>query len=319
MQLPNNLAPFSEFLAKLPQVSIAKAVNILIVVYIAYLLAQFTWQIVPSNHVPAVITHSSAAQPNLSKSAFNVAQFSSLNLFGEYSAEEKTTEQLPEVQDVPETRLNLTLSGVVASSEPKNAAAIIEQGGKQETYGIGDKITGTRAQLEQVHADRVIIKQSGRLETLMLEGFDYNKSKPVTYSSSSRGISPQLNQSPRRSRTQSANSIDKRGDKKLTSAVNQLKNDIAQNPGKISDYLKISPKRVQGKLVGYRLMPGRNPDFFKSSGLKAGDVATQINGLDLSLPSESAQALKLLKEASDIALLVDRNGDLTEILFSITQ
>jgi general secretion pathway protein C len=66
-------------------------------------------------------------------------------------------------------------------------------------------------------------------------------------------------------------------------------------------------------------MPGRNPEFFKNSGLKAGDVATQMNGLDLSIPSESAQALKLLKETSDVSLLVERNGDLTEILFSITQ
>ena len=80
-----------------------------------------------------------------------------------------------EIEDAPQTRLNLTLTGVVASSNRENAAAIIEHQSSQETYGIGDLITGTRATLEQVHNDRVLIKQSGRLETLMLDGFEYEQ------------------------------------------------------------------------------------------------------------------------------------------------
>jgi general secretion pathway protein C len=69
--------------------------------------------------------------------------------------------------------------------------------------------------------------------------------------------------------------------------------------------------------VGYQLMPGKNPEFFKSSGLKSGDVAIQMNGYDLSQPSEAAQALRALKQEREVSLLLDRNGDITEILFSI--
>lgn len=317
MQLPDKLAPVGEYLATLPQTQIAKTVNVLVVVYIAYLLAQFTWNIVPSEHVPAPFTHGVDSPSKASKSHFDIAKFSSLNLFGEFSAQEKP-EKLPEVQEAPETRLNLTLSGVVASSEPENAAAIIEKSGQQETYGIGEQIKGTRAQLVQVHADRVILKQSGRMETLMLEGIDYNQK------STGAGLSPQniksrLPSEQKKLINTKVGSVDKRNDRQLTQAVSQLKSDIADDPGKINDYLKISPKREQGKVIGYRLMPGRTPEFFNNAGLKAGDVAKQMNGLELSNPVEAAQALKLLKEASDITLLVERNGELTEILFSIAQ
>ena len=64
-------------------------------------------------------------------------------------------------------------------------------------------------------------------------------------------------------------------------------------------------------------MPGKNGEFFSASGLKAGDVAVQVNGFDLTIPSNAAQALQALKEQSEVSLLVDRNGEMTEILFSI--
>lgn len=42
-----------------------------------------------------------------------------------------------------------------------------------------------------------------------------------------------------------------------------------------------------------------------------------MNGLDLTEGSQAQQALQLLKSEQEISLLVDRNGELTEILFSI--
>ena len=42
-----------------------------------------------------------------------------------------------------------------------------------------------------------------------------------------------------------------------------------------------------------------------------------MNGLDLTSPQEASNALKALRTESEITLLVDRGGELTEILFSI--
>ena len=215
--------------------------------------------------------------------------------------------------NVPETRLNLVLTGLVASDEQSKAAAIIEYQGKQETYGIGDIIIGTRANLEQVLMDRVLIKQSGRLETLMLDGFDYNQpakkiaNKPAAKRNKTK-IGPQSSRS---------GVVDQRSNKQLTATAKILRAEFSQDPAKIGDYLRISPKRKDGKIIGYTLRPGKKPEFFKLAGLKAGDVAVEMNGFDLIAPTQAMQAMAEMRQARDISLLVNRQGNLTEILISL--
>lgn len=313
MQFPTNLTELSEQLQKLPQQKLAKAISALLLCYIAYLFAQFTWLLATENKIEQPVTINHQSKKNNDNSPINVNVIRKLNLFGKFT-EQKNIEEV-KVQDAPETKLRLTLSGTVASNDMAIAAAIIENNGKQETYGIGDKITGTGAVLESVATDRVLIKQSGRLETLMLDGFDYTKAQ-------SRQVN-QINVPPTNQRGLSSSPknppqvLDQRDNKTLSRTAMQLKNDINDDPGKITDYLKISPKRENGGIVGYQLMPGKNPEFFKSSGLKSGDIAIQMNGLDLTIPSDAAQALRALKEEQELSLLVDRNGEMTEILFSI--
>ena len=313
MELPTNLASFNEVIAKLPQQKIAQAITVLLVVYIAYLSAQVTWMIAP-NYKNTAKVHT--VNTNQTKKKISVTRLQALNLFGIYNA--MSVAEVIEIQDAPETRLNLTLSAAVASSEQSHAAAVIENKGKQETYGIGDKIIGTRATLEQVLADRVIIKQSGRLETLMLDGYDYKKTSVVPVAKLNR-------QSPKTPSNRKITApvsipphvVDMRSDRQLSKQARNIKADISKDPGKITDYLRINPKRKDGMIVGYRLSPGKNPEFFKSSGLKSGDVAVEMNGFDLTVPTEAAQALMTLKQEKEVSLLVNRKEGITRILFSI--
>lgn len=313
MQSPTNITELNELLHKLPQQKIAKIVSGLSLCYIAYLLAQLTWLLLSSNssHQSLNIEHNALVESKISQTDIGV--ISQLNLFGAYN--EQTQVEEVKIQDAPETKLRLTLSGTVASDDKNTAAAIIENNGKQETYGIGDKITGTRAVLESVATDRVIIKQSGRLETLMLDGFNYNKQ--TTRGINSANVSPAQKNKTRPSRNTSSQVLDQRNNQALSRSAMKLKADINNDPGKITDYLKIIPKRQGGNIQGYQLMPGKNAEFFQSSGLKSGDIAIQMNGLDLTIASEAAQALQALKQEQELSLLVDRNGELTEILFSI--
>lgn len=320
MQLLTSMAPFLETAAKLPQQKIAKAIGIVLLVYIAFLCAQITWMIMaPSNAVnPSFAPTSKKASSGQTK-RLSIQEILTLNLFGFYQ-ENPEAEVEEVIQDAPETRLNLTLSATVASSDKNIAAAIIEKSGKQETYGIGENIVGTRATLEQVLTDRVIIKQSGRMETLMLDGFDYSKTqarsstrKVVASRNVPRPSTRKLTDvSPRPQKI-----VDQRKNSKLSRQAKKLKQDLATDPGKITDYLKISPKRKDGKIIGYLLRPGKDPEFFKSSGLKSGDVAVQMNGYDLKEPREAAQALAALKQERDVSIMILRNEELTEVLFSI--
>ena len=328
MALTDILTSFSAILEKLPQQKIAQALSAVLLIYIAFMAAKITWLVVPQKMASNNVTvNKQVTKKNNTGKSVNISALQALNLFGQYNeqAKEAVVEQ---ITDAPETRLQLTLSGLVASDQVTIAAAIIENKGKQETYGIGDIIKGTRASLEQVLIDRVIIKQSGRLETLMLDGADFNqpaesvsnkKSKKKDLQENNRKLQPDNAQnSPKRLAPVSKKSVvDQRLNKNLSKNAKRLRTDLKNDPGKITDYLRISPARKGGKIVGYRLSPGKDPEFFKLSGLKSGDIAVQMNGFDLLVPVEAAQAMSALKTERDISLLVDRKNDLTQILFSI--
>jgi len=317
MVLLNNFTVLNNFIAKLPQQKIAQVISVCLLVYITSVAAKITWLVIPSASESISANSANNVIPKQSQSRnknHDLSKLQSLNLFGTYNETviEKTEAVI--VENVPETRLQLTLSGLVASDQVGIAAAIIENKKKQETYGIGDIINGTRASLEQVLIDRVIIKQSGRLETLMLDGADYNQ--PAQSVSNKKAIDKDKNKTAQQRESKSA-VLDQRANKELSRNAQLLRADLKNNPGKITDYLRISPARKEGKVVGYRLSPGKKPEFFKLSGLKAGDIATQMNGYNLLAPLELAQAMSALKTERDISIVVERNNDLINIQFNI--
>jgi len=291
------------------QHQITQFIIVLITIYIAFISAKITWfSISDFNDLGSAVMQNSVmkGQEN-NKKPFDLKELQSLNLFGKFAEDEV---RAAVVQDAPETRLQLVLSGLVASDNVETSAAIIEHKGKQETYGVGDLILGTRASLEQVLMDRVIIKQSGRLETLMLDGFDF-KNPAVSLTTEKTRVSG------REQRKSSTKVLDYRNNKVLSERAKSLRADLTKDPSKISDYLRISPKRKDGKTIGYSLRPGKAPEFFKLSGLKSGDVAVQMNSYNLVNPSEAALAFTAMREERDISLLVERNGSIIEVLFSI--
>lgn len=315
MAFPTNTTALTSLFTQLGHRRVAQLVMALLVIYIAYVSAKITWSFVSQEHTTphsSVNSNSKGANPSQVNKAVDVAKIQSLNLFGLYNENSEETAEI-EMANVPETQLNLTLAGLVASDDKTIAAAIIENQGKQETYGIGDIIIGTRANLEQVLIDRVIIKHSGRLETLMLDGFDYSQpAREVTKKPLARKTRSNVGAKP-----VGTGVVDQRNNKALTATAKNLRNELSENPAKISDYLRISPKRKDGSIVGYSLRPGKKPEFFKLAGLKAGDVAVQMNGFDLIAPAQAMQAMAEMKQARDISLLVDRQGSLTEILISL--
>lgn len=315
MVFPTNIKMFSSLFSQLGHRRVAQLMLALLLIYIAYVSAQMTWLVLPQaqpSHNTSVNLNSKNVNTNKENNAIDVAKIQALNLFGQFNDNVDTSAEI-EMVNVPQTRLNVTLSGLVASDEKSIAAAVIENQGKQETYGIGDIIIGTRANLEQVLMDRVIIKHSGRLETLMLDGFDYNQP--------ARGVANPdgpINSLPTAGpKSPRAGVVDQRSDKQLTATAQNLRNELSQDPAKIGDYLRISPKRKAGNIVGYTLRPGKEAEFFTQAGLKAGDIAVEMNGFDLIAPTQAMQAMAAMKTARDISLLVDRQGSLTEILISL--
>ena len=162
---------------KCPHKRVTQVLSSCFFIYIAYWFAHMTWLLIPTqstnNHMVTGVIGVDSKQAD--KPQANIQAISQLNLFGKYNDKPKQPKPVEQIESAPQTRLRLTLTGLVASDKPQTAAAIIESNGRQETYGIDDKIEGTQAVLKKVLQDRVIIEASGRLETLMLDGgrFDY--------------------------------------------------------------------------------------------------------------------------------------------------
>ncbi|MCZ8530353.1 type II secretion system protein GspC [Alteromonas sp. PRIM-21] len=279
-------------------------VVVLLSLYLIAFAAKLVWRIIPEPQLSATPTVSRAPVISSSsgKSGVNIAKIQQLNLFGNAAA--KPAEPVAEVTDAPETRLNLTLTGVVASSEQKAGTAIIENRGSQAVYGLGDKIEGTNATLQKVYNDRVIIKNGVRNETLMLDGIDYDEANRRREMQARQRPAPKQEEEDRSQLSEEA--------LEATAA-------LRERPASFTDFISISPKTEEGQLIGYQVSPGKEPELFKSAGLQAGDVITQINGLDLTDLQQSQEALSELRNAQNIELTIIRDGSLTTLYLDLPE
>ena len=283
--------------------------NLLVVILLAIFLlayaAELTWRLWPQPAGNSSVENMPSGQPIIQQSAnnnLNLADIKRLNLFGNYNAAPVVEK---EVTDAPVTRLSLTLTGVVASSEKGQGAAIIENRKLQQTYGIGEKIEGTNASLQKVYADRVIIKNGATNETLMLDGVDYKKN-----------VLQVASQAPVNSGPQDTPDTERRT---LSDAAIQASRDLQEQPASFIDYIAVSPHRPNGELSGYQVSPGKKPALFQAAGLKSGDVITEINGLDLTDMQQALEAMNMLKELQSLQMTVQREDELITIYLDLPQ
>ncbi len=284
--------------SKIPSRQASQLVFWLLLILALYLAAQVTWKAVPA-------TVSSARwQPTptsiTSSSRVNIDTIQKIGLFGksDKAALAAAAQQAPElITDAPKTSLSILLTGVVASTAEQRGVAVIESRGSQNTYSLGDKIDGTSASLKEVYADRIIITNNGRYETLMLDGLEFKTNSAA-------------NNHLQQAKMQSSAAMDNAAD---------VRDDVMANPEKLSDYIAISPVQQDGELVGYRLNPGKDTQVFTGAGFKPNDLAKSINGYDLTDGAQALEIMGQLSELTDISVMVERDNQLVEISLSLPQ
>ncbi|MDK9759755.1 type II secretion system protein GspC [Vibrio sp. D173a] len=261
----------------------------------AWILGQLAWFIEPAEQ-SITSWKAQASSSSRPQSTLDISSLQKSHLFGEYNAETPQVIEQPVIQDAPKTRLNLVLVGAVASSDPNRSLAVIANRGKQATYGISEEIEGTRAKLKAVLIDRVIIDNSGRDETLMLEGLEYKR------------LSVSAPAKPRASASVRGNNPGSAEEK-----LEEIKAKITQDPQQIFQYVRLSQVKRDGNVIGYRVSPGRDPELFKSVGLQSGDIATQLNGQDLTDPAAMGTIFRSISDLTELNLVVERDGQQHDI------
>jgi general secretion pathway protein C len=284
--------PLSAFLQKCSGIAI-----LIVGSFLAYQFALLTWALFPAHEddYQWVIPKTS-----VTNSKIDTRVLQQQHLFGKVFQVKKVAQPVKSVSVAPKTKLNLILVGVVAASDPNYSSAIISYKSKQGSYFIDSEIEGTQASVSEIYADRVILNVEGALQTLMLDGVDgKTASKPTRQS--------RVNQSRTKEDREEQEPVE----------VELDRQEILDDPSKLTDYVRISPYREDGQVLGYRLRPGKNPTLFEQAGLEKNDLAVELNGVDL---LDTQQAFSLMKEfptMTEINVTVERDGQLHELSLNI--
>ena len=245
---------------------------------IGWQLALATWQLWPRSAdtvpaVPALAIRSPADDPRFTP-------LNDLQLFGAPPVATASTQAPPTV--APVSRLAAKITGLAASSDPKQSRVIIQLKGEEKVYYIGEKLSGANARIENIFPDRVIIDNNGKFESLLMYANEADQPR---------------------------NAISSTPPAKATS----LKQRLQQDPASWADLVSIAPVMAEGKLQGYQLSPGKQPGLFSKFGLKAGDLATAINGQDLTNPQTAMKLMAQLPTMKTLSISVLRDGRPVEV------
>ncbi|MDC9522748.1 type II secretion system protein GspC [Pseudoalteromonas sp. Angola-31] len=312
--MEQQIQQLKQFLTRLPHAKLSAVVTLLVVVYLAYLLSKLVWLVWPQPiSTPLAPSHYSAASKASSTTSVQniIEQF----LFGKKTVTNKTNtaQQNEVINNAPETRLSINLTGIVAvSNDDKAGIAIIESQGRQVSYLVEEVVQGTRAEVAQILPDRVILSVNGRFETLMLDGLDFSNkvSMPVLAAREAQDMGPQKIE-------QSELQINATADPDVKEAIIETREELLSEPGKLFDYIRVSQAMSDGELIGYRLSPGKEPALFKQMGLQNNDLAVAINGYQLTDLQQAMAAINELRNTSDATITIERDGEQIDVQFSL--
>jgi general secretion pathway protein C len=230
----------------------------------------------------APLPRSPVAAVAVSRAPLDLAALSNGHLFGTPPAPPPVTDA-----NAPPTNMQLVLTGIMATTDPKNGLAIIgTTATNAKVYPVGERVPGN-AQVHAIYPDRVLLERNGTIEALLLP------SKFTGNGAAAFRAGP--------------------------SALDRMQRVISNEPGLISDVLRPQPVFAEGKLRGYRVYPGRNARAFAALGLRNGDLVLSVNGTALDDPTRGNDIFASLGSSDQAHVTVMRNGQQQDITLNMSQ
>ena len=278
-------------------------VTLLLVVIIGWQVGRIVWTLVPAPAAGDLIVApaATAASTPATGTRADVEAIVANHMFGEASAAaEVELAPVPEIDDnLADTRLtNLVLKGTIASAIPEFSVAVIADGtAEQRVYAIGDSLGGGTS-LHAVYADRVVLNENGALTNLRL---------PVEFAAES---APAVRRNTRTTRQAQVGTADD---------ADSLRSVVTQNLTQLTDIIRPTPYLVDGQPAGYRVYPGRNKRQFAALGLRPGDLIKDINGQELTDPTQAMQIFETLGTTDQVTVTIERNGQDESLVLNTSQ
>ena len=267
----------------------ASMASALCVVLLAYSAARLTWMLAPlqpggPEAVPSQPTTASAMAAQQEDALSMSREIVARHLFGQA----QTASAKPGSGAIPETQLKLVLRGVMASPDPRTATAIVaDPSGQEAYYTVGKELPGG-ATLKEVHSQYIVLSRSGRFETLRLPADALNVANGVLAPSSgsdSTGVAPDAG-----------------------ALLQQYRDQFIKDPQSLANLLQGEPFWENGRMIGYRLRPGRDPGILGKFGIQSGDIVTAVNGVSLTDPGGRMELLRNMNNATQVNVNLIRAG-----------
>ena len=195
---------------------------------------------------------------------------------------------------------DIKLFGTVVAAE--RSQVLLEVNKELKIYHLGDKIPGDGS-VEEVWRNRVKIRNSDQsLTTLTL-----HKKEPISSRVATSGA-----------KTSRATGGDIRevGENRWLVSRNMVES-VREN---FADQLRLAqmePRVVAGKTDGFLVKRINARSVLVKMGLQRGDVVKEVNNIKLDSPEKALQIFQQLREARQIAVEVERNGQPLNFAYEI--
>jgi len=234
----------------------------------------------------------------------NLFQVSTLLPSAPAAAEDTTPEEALQA-----TRLPLKLLGTAASALPERSWAAVEdqQNHKQIVVRTQDKLLD-QATVVRIERRRIVLENGGKREELALD----EDQVPIAARIKGAPVPPP---SPDDLRDR----IKQLSDTSFQVDRDQVEETV-RNPAELFSQARILPKYDNGQMVGVQLSSIKAGSLFEEIGIQNGDTVTQVNGITVTSPQDSAALLKELTESSDFQVnVMGANGQTRTLHYSIGQ
>jgi general secretion pathway protein C len=199
-------------------------------------------------------------------------------------------------EDLQATQLPLGLLGTVASPDPQLSWAAIEDKETREhlVLRMQDDVKDGKATVVRIERKRVVLSENGELRELVL--------------AENRGVPPMPKMSAskrpsRKSRAARRRSARNRSPVRPHEPPPSLE-EVIRNPAQLFSQARILPKYEDGEMVGVQVSAIQSGSLFEEAGIKDGDVITELNGIKINSPEESATILRELSNAEELAITI---------------
>ena len=307
---------------------VRRVVALVLIAWLLYALVTLIWALMPAPEAEPVpldkLVNPASPEPSSSdRIPVDIEQMVGWQLFGEMGevvaevAEPAVTDSSREgiERGARETRLDLTLRGVLASTEDGLGHAIIEHRSQQQVYMVDDALpVAGKVVLAKVMPTQVVLDNAGTYELLTL--FD-DTELDVALQAAARQA-PQVSPAARPAADGSAAvRIDKREDSATSELAGSYRDQLYQDPGSLAEVVRISAVRDGGELRGYRVAPGRNTAQFEQLGFRSGDLVTAVNGFALDDPANTMRLYQAMRDAGEAVFDLERDGQSVSVAVTL--